>query len=334
MILQGRDIILRRNFYKRMLIIVLIVSFIIPCPLNASAQANVEKCKLIRTFEQDTTGDKIIDKVKILADTKNEGYVNDGYVNEGYVVEIEQHGERVYQLKPANGFDYLASYKPFWNIGIQIADINNDNVPEIITWGNMTHENPIHIFRWDGCGYKIVYSGFDTGFDFKDITGDNVLELVIHDRIYGTGEERTYYQWQKSRYVKIYYEMDGNRGFDKIQYLLDNLCDLHADKSAYESSHFEDWLADFTDKWLADKKNIDYVKKFGKKTFSIQIIKYLNDKIEFDAAGNAIEDTWRLKVRAFIKDSAKITPQDMVMTVTTRYIDNSGWIIDYINISD
>lgn len=319
----GCGINLKKNSYKCFFITVLTVAFIMPQSLSARAQTNVEKYKLIRTVEQDTTGAKISDKVNILADTKSEGYI----------VEIKQHNGNTYQLNPAKGFDYLAPYKPFWDIGIQIADINNDNVPEIITWGNMTHENPIHIFRWDGSDYKIVYSGFDTGFDFKDITGDNVLELLIHDRIYGTGEERTYYQWQKSRYVKIYYEVDGNDGFDKIQYFLDTLCELHADKAAYESSHFEDWLTNFTDKWLSDKKNVEYVKEFGKKTFSIQIFKYLNQKTEFNAAGQPESVMWRLKVRVFLTDGVKIIPDDMVLTVTTKHIDNSVWKIDAVSFS-
>lgn len=312
---------MNRNRIKHVLFSLIVTIFCMPYSLNAYAQKSFEEYKPIRSFEQGTTGNKISDKINILADKKNEGYI----------VEIEQQNGKTYRLKPANEFDYLAPYKPFWAIGIQIVDINNDKVPEIITWGNMTHENPIHIFRWDGCDYKIVYSGFDTGFDFKDITGDNVLELVIHDRIYGSGEERTYFQWRQNKYAKIYYEMDGNRGFDKIQYFLNAYCFLHADKSAYKSSHVEYWLSDFTDKWLADKSNIAYVEEFGKKTFSIQIIKYLNEKIEYDASGIAIGDNWRLKVRVFTINGVKFVPQEMVMTATTKYIDNNEWKIDSIH---
>lgn len=310
--------------YKVILLLELTTIFCFYNPINVCAKPNENSYKLIRAFEEDTRGGKVNDTVKILADVKNKGYI----------VEIKQNNGKTFILKPSSEFEYLAPYTTFWDINIQIADINNDTVPEIITWGQMTHENAIHIFRWNGYEYKIVYSGFNTGFDFKDITGDTILELVVDDRIYGTGDQITYLQWQKSKYTKIYYEIAANKGFDKIQGLLNYFSDLHADKFLYSSKYFESCLNNyFTEEWLSSNNNVAYVKELGKKLFSIQITRYLGEKLEFDSEGKPIEDTWRLNVLAFEIDKSKIVPKEMILTVTTR-VDTNEYKIDYINFSD
>lgn len=292
---------------------------------NIYSQTNIEGYKLIRTFEKDTTGNNIDDLVRIFADVENKGYI----------VEIEQYHGKKYELKPASDFKYLAPYTTFWDINIQIVDINNDNVPEIITWGQMTHENSIHIFRWDGTDYKVVYSGFNTGFDFKDITGDRILELIIDNRIYGTGDEFTYYQWQKNQYSNIYYQVFANRGFDKIQGFLEYYRVLHADEFSYSDKYFENSQNEyFTQEWMENKENIAYVKEFGKDLFSIQITKYLSDKIQYSSTGEPIKDTWTFKVKAYIIDDTRIIPKEMIMTVITKPVDNNEYKIDYINFSD
>lgn len=294
--------------------------------LNAYAQNNDGNYKLIRTFEKDTTGNKTNDTVKVLADVENNGYL----------IEVKQHNGKTYRLKPASEFRFLAPYTTFWNLNIQILDINNDTIPEIITWGDMTHENAIHIFRWNGFDYKIIYSGFNTGFDFKDITGDRVLELIIDDRIYGTGDEFTYYQWQKSQYKKIHYEISANRGFEKIQGVIDFCRDLHANEFSYTSNNFESSLSSyFTQEWLDDEGNKAYIKEFCRELFSIQITKYINDKLEFDhSTGEAIENTWKIKVLAFKINNTQITPKEMILTAVTKRVEKNEFKIDLINFSD
>jgi hypothetical protein len=317
---------LKRLIYKAILIILPATIFGFCYSQNVYSQSNNDYYKLIRTFKKDTTGDKISDTVKILVDVNNKGYI----------VEVQQHNGKTYMLKPAGEFKYLAPYTTFWNINIQIADINNDTIPEIITWGDMTHENAIHIFRWNGKEYKIVYSGLNTGFDFKDITGDRNLELVIDDRIYGTGDEFTYYQWQKNQYKNIYYKVVASRRFEKIQGLIDFYRSLHANDFSYSNNYFESSLNEyFTQEWLNNENNIAYIKEFGEGLFSIQITKYVSDKLEFDSSTDKpIKDTWKLKVLAFKLENTKVVPQEMILTAVTKPVDNNEYKIDFIKFSD
>jgi hypothetical protein len=200
----------------------------------------------------------------------------------------------------------------------------------------MTHENAIHIFRWDGTDYRIVYSGFNTEFHFKDITGDRILELIIVDRLYGTGDESTYYQWQRNQYSNIYYKVSANKGFDKIQGFLDYYNFLHANEVSYSDQYFESLLNEFfTQEWMKNEDNISYVKEFGKDLFSIQITKYLNEKIEFNTTtGEAIKDTWKFKVLAYKIENTKIIPKEMILTAITKRVDNNNFKIDNIYFND
>ncbi|MBU3144939.1 hypothetical protein [Clostridium sp. CF012] len=80
--------------YKELkLLLILLVIFIIIAnnPKQAYATSLTESYKLIEVSEKDTTGDKVSDKIKILADEKNQGYV----------VEIVQHNGNTYRFKPS-----------------------------------------------------------------------------------------------------------------------------------------------------------------------------------------------------------------------------------------
>ncbi len=97
------------------------------------------KLKKIRTISVDTTGDKAKEKVEILADEENKGYI----------AKVIHGADKVYELKPAKEFKFLAPYTPFWKLNIIIADINSDSVPEII------------YLQWQDNKYKKIYYEFD-----------------------------------------------------------------------------------------------------------------------------------------------------------------------------
>ncbi|MGE5630917.1 MAG: hypothetical protein ACM3TR_07460 [Caulobacteraceae bacterium] len=222
--------------------------------------------KAIKTIVIDTTGDEAKEKVEILADEENKGYV----------VKVVHRNKKAYELKPAKKFKFLAPYTPFWKLNIIIVDINTDSVPEIITWGSMTHENPIHIFRWNGTEYEIIFSGFYTGLSFRDITGDNVLELVISNRIYGTGYENIYFQWQDNKYKKIYYEFDGYRGFPIINQLF---AILPVTQPYLYAKEVLDNI--FTDEWISNKNNLKLLEGFNKDLLNIQVVSYVDARMEY-----------------------------------------------------
>jgi hypothetical protein len=274
--------------------------------------------KKVKTVSIDTTGDKAKEKVEILADEENRGYI----------AKVIHDSNKVYELKPAKEFTFLAPYTSFWKLNIIIADINGDNVPEIITWGSMTHENPIHIFRWNGTEYEIIFSGFYTGISFKDITGDNILELAISNRIYGIGYESIYFQWQDNKYKKIYYEFDGFRGFP----IINQLFAIMPVTQPY--LYTKDVLDNiFTDEWTSNKNNLKLLEEFNKDLLNIQIVEYVDAKIEYKNKV-PIKETWKFKVKTYRIIDTTVVVKEVTMIVNmkiTNSIDGKDiWRIDKI----
>ncbi|MFT5874008.1 MAG: hypothetical protein ACI8WT_002968 [Clostridium sp.] len=318
--------------YKELkLLLILLLIFIIKAsnPIQAYATSLPESYKLIELIEKDTTGDKINDKIKILADEKNQGYV----------VEIVQHNGNTYTLKPnTKNYGFIAPYTPFWKLNMIVADVNNDNIPEIITWGSMTHENDIYFYKWNGSEYKIIFSGFYSGFIFKDITGDKIPEIVIDNRLYGSGDEQIYYQWQKNQYKKIYYDLEAGMGFDKIKILLSMLNSVSPEElSSTEIKYLDDI---FTKEWIADKHNIEFLNQLKSNILSSQIIEYIDNSLKYDTkiTDNPIEITWRIKVLIFKINGTTVFPEEKIIEIKTKLVNieekdyKKGYKIDDIKI--
>ena len=273
--------------------------------------------KNIKTLSIDTTGDKEKEKIEILADEENKGYI----------AKVIHSANKVYELKPAKEFEFLAPYTTFWKLNIIFVDINADAVPEIITWGSMTHENPIHIFRWNGTEYEIIFSGFYTDFSFRDITGDNILELVISNRVYGIGYESIYLQWLDNKYKNIYYEFDGFRGFPIIN-------QLFAILPVTQPYLFTKDVLDnvFTDEWISNKNNLKLLEEFKKDLLIIQIVGYVDNKTEYK---NKIPiETWKFKVKTYRIIDTKVVAKEVIMhaymKITNSIDDKDIWRIDNI----
>ncbi|HEY8890204.1 MAG TPA: hypothetical protein VIM70_08090 [Clostridium sp.] len=307
---------------KLLLILLLIIIIIASNPKQAYATSLPESYKLIEVIEKDTTGDKINDKIKILADEKNQGYV----------VEIVQYNGNTYRLKPnTKNYGFIAPYTPFWKLNMIVADVNNDNIPEIITWGSMTHENDIYFYQWNGSEYKIIFSGFYSGFIFKDITGDKIPEVVIDNSLYGSGDEQIYYQWQKNQYKKIYYDLEAGMGFDKIKILLSMLNSVPPQD--LNSTDLDDI---FTKEWIDNKRNIGFLNQLKSNILSTQLIEYIDDSLKYDTkiTDNPIEITWRIKVLIFKKNGTIIFPEEKIIELKTKIIniEEKDYKIDDIKI--
>jgi hypothetical protein len=227
------------------------------------------------------------------------------------------------------------AYNPFWKLNMIVADVNNDNIPEIITWGSMTHENDIYFYQWNGSEYKIIFSGFYTGFRFEDITGDKIPEVVIDNSLYGSGYEQIYYQWQENQYKKIYYDLDASMGFDKIKILLSMLnSQSPKDISTTEIKYLYDI---FTIEWINAKSNIEFLNQFKLNILSIQIIQYIDNKVEYNSkitANDAVEVKWRIKVLIFKTNGTTIFPEEKIIEVKTKLvnIEEKDYKIDEIKI--
>ena len=284
--------------------------------------ANTNDIKKVKTLDVDTTGDEVKEKVQILANEEKKGYI----------VKIVHQKKDVYELKPDKNFEFLAPYTPFWKLNIIIVDINQDTVPEIITWGSMTHENPIHIFRWNGTEYEIVFSGLYTGFRFEDITGDNILELIILNRIYGTGYENIYYQWQNNKYSKIFYEFNGFRGFPVIEQFL---AILPVNQPYVYNKEVLGNI--FTDEWINNYNNLELLKAFNVDLLNLQIIEFLDSKIEYKTY-IPIKETWKFKIKVFRIVDTSISVKVLTMTVDMKNIEDTNevgkWRIDNIEFTE
>lgn len=312
------------KMYNKIKFLLLLLIFIIIANSSRQVYARVlpESYKLIEVIEKDTTGDKINDKIKILADEKNQGYV----------VEIVQHNGKVYRLKSnVKNYGFIAPYTSFWKLNMIVADVNNDNIPEIITWGSMTHENDIYFYQWNGSEYKIIFSGFYSGFIFKDITGDKIPEIVIDNRLYGLGDEQIYYQWQTNQYRRIYYDLDAGMGFDKIEILLSMLNSVPP-----QDLNLTDLDDIFTKEWIDNKRNIGFLNQLKSNILSTQLIEYIDDSFKYDTkiTDNPIEITWRIKVLIFKIDGIKVIPQEKIIEVKTKLvnIEQKNYKIDYVKI--
>lgn len=292
-------------------------------PKEALAGISTEEYKLIETIEKDTTGSGFTDKIKILADEKNSGYI----------VEIVQHKGRTYRLKPTRG-NFIAPYASHMPLSYLIADVNNDKIPEIVISGRLSHENDIYIFQWKRREYRVIFHGFYSGFWFKDITGDNAPELVIEDRMYGLGYERLYFQWQKDRYKKIYYEIDATGGVDRIK---DLLSILSIPDQNYDAFEHPDYLRGiFTREWLAEKENIEYAGKLREKILSIQLLQYIDGGIKRNnkISDVPVEYTWRFKVLVYSIEGSKVLRKVKILEASTKLTDveSRQYMIDYFKL--
>ncbi|MFT9497540.1 hypothetical protein [Anaerosolibacter sp.] len=312
------------NYIKSLLVlaIILFVPTVFASNNNQNNSiANSDEYKIIKSMKVDTTGDKGIENVLILADEENKGYI----------VKILHLNKNAYTLEPDKNFSCIAPYTPFWDLNMIIADINSDTMPEIVTWGDTTHENEIHIFRWNGTMYEIIYSGFYEGLEFEDINGDNIPELVIRNRIYGIGYEYMYYQWQNDKYNQIFYEFDSARGYDKIVSLLELIDRLPPEEPIfYDINILNNY---FTEEWIKNEENLKALEKFNDDLLSIQIVDYVEDWEPSNGEESPKREIWPLIVKVLRLKNTKIESKELMMEVTMKYMDypiESKWKIDDI----
>jgi hypothetical protein len=313
------------TFLKVCVLIFLITAavFIIGAKCYAAA---VPVYKLIKTMEEDTTGDGIKEKIKILADEKNKGYV----------VEVVGRDGKTYSLKPGVKFPFVGTYTPFWGLKVIVADINGDKVPEITIVGSGTHEVPLNIFRWDGSSYKNVFSNWTYGtMGFKDITGDDIPELIVNNRLYGSGSESIYYKWEGGRYRKIYYEVDAARGYEGIKIVLEMMGNGAFPYSEDIPDRDRMLRNYFTQEWIDNKNNIKYLKEFNEGMLSIQITDTIgiNSKLDPNEPGKPLGEIWKFRVKIFKVRDSKLYPENLTMEVFIKPIAEYGenrWRIDSI----
>ena len=313
----------KANFIVKKIILFITIAFTI-IAISKNADVYGDEYKLIQVINKDTTGDGIKEKIEILADEENKGYI----------VKVIHEDNKIFTLKPDQRFNFLAPYTPRWDLNILVADINSDAIPEITTWGDQTQEKPIHIFRWDGHKYQLVFSDLAPKFNFKDVTGDNILELIVYSRKYEIVSENTYYKWEDTQYNKFYYEVDGAKGFNEIKNLFGLMNGLKTNKDK-ELLYQKDILKNFfTNEWIAQNDNINYLKEFNRNLISIQIIDTIEKKEIHDLNyPKPLKVLWDFKVKVFKMQDSKVYTQDMIMRVTTKLIEDAKtgeYKIDYL----
>ena len=88
----------------------------------------------------------------------------------------------------------------------------------------------------------------------------------------------------KNQYKRIYYDLDAGMGFDKIKILLSMLNNQPPeDLSSTEIKYLDDI---FTKEWIADKRNIEFLNQLKSNKLSVQLIEYIDDKVEIQYKNN------------------------------------------------
>lgn len=305
--------LLQKSSYKKSILFLLMSVLIFDKYELPQASEPIPEHKVVKVMEKDTTGRGHIDKIFTMI-TEN---------NSGYIAEIKQHNGKIYRLKSGrdgNNHLILAPKAGRWELNIRVVDVNNDKIPEIVTWGGMTKYNKYYIFQWNGSDYKIIFEGNYSALMFKDITGDDVPEIVA-EYFYSSGIEYSNFQWRKNKYVRINYDVDEALGFDKVKILLAwlnypaetiNVFDLPEDLKYY-----------FTDGWIENKDNIKYVKDLKAGMLSIDLSEYLDYKEQRNTniTAKPVKIKRKFKVRIMSVSGVRVKAEEKIMEVDTELTD-------------
>lgn len=231
-----------------------------------------------------------------------------------YMVNITNDNGKKYQLSGAKS-ESIGPYVPWWPLRITIADINIDKIPEIILQvSQSTQALPLNIFRWDGKQYSNIFSGNYDGITIADLNGDGIPEIVAEERLAGTGYTNSTYSWMVNSYRKINTDLISSvRGYDKIQSIIKLLSSPYEEKLPPHDvlSRY------FTDEWLSESKNKDYLINFSKNIVGMQLKDYIGEEIK-EYNGKPKADIWRLRYMVFRKFGTDVKLENYTAEIITE----------------
>jgi len=265
-----------------------------------------------KSISLDTNGNNKKDTINISIDESRKEYR----------IEVVNDDGKKFLLTPDSKDQTIGPYVPWWPLKITAADINMDNIPEIITQLSCTaHASPSHIFRWDGRKYTRVLSGSWDGISLLDVNGDRVPEIVTEERVPGTGEVYTVYSWIVNSYNKINISFDSlSRGYDKIKYIIRLINSPFEEKFPYEKY----LRLYFTDDWLSDPKNIQSLNNFSRDVVGIQLQDYIGEEPKWDNKYISKSAIWKLRYVVFRRFGTEVKVENYEAEIETERTGDSN----------
>lgn len=299
--------------YKKMIYFILIPVFIIIfCAFFYSISRLVLKktqtivtmsssIKNYKILQVDTDGNEKKDTITIDIDEKNKEYK----------IEILNDENKKFLLFPNNELNIKAFYTQWWPLKITIADINKDNIPEIIIQlSRSTQAVSLYIFRWDGKKYTAFLSGSYEGIILEDLTQDKIPEIILEENIPGKGEKYNIFTWKQNCFSSINnYSYTAIKGYDKIKAIIKILSSPY-EEEFYSKNYLKYY---FSDKWIQSEKNIDSLKAFTNNIIGIQLEDYICDSIK-----DKNLYLWKLRYVVFRKYGTNIKIENYLINVETQ----------------
>jgi hypothetical protein len=216
-----------------------------------------------------------------------------------YELEILNDNNKKFILCANDNPKFIGQYLENWPLNLSVADINIDKTPEIIIQvPSSSQDSGLYIFRWDGGEYKKILSGAYDGISITDINSDGLPEVIAGKRSIGTGEALTAYKWSAGTYNKANNELGTYyRGYDKIRKVMGNILPKYGDSISSEKqlSLF------FTNDWINDIKNREYLKNFSRDIVCVELQDYINEDIGLNKEEVPSLSSWDLRYLVFRK---------------------------------
>lgn len=307
-----RVVVLRKN--SLLLLVVTLVPVLCLWTISGSNLVHLvagDGYKTVKQVTEDTNNDGIKETINVRADLRKKTYW----------VEVLHEGGKTYVLKPDPAIGWLGIYEEWYPLNITVLDVNRDHRAEILVLGSHSHEKPFHLFRWnpEKQRYDRLFSQVVTGLDLHDVNGDQVPELIVVQRIYGTGYEYLAYQWQKNRYKVINYSLDaGTRGFAEISLLLEYLEHPFGGKPVLPRE-IQDAI--FTERWKGSPRETRRLCKKFENTVSIQILNYIGEDLEWGQHQLPKQNTWRFQLLLFRKQGVSLKHEVVEAEFRTKLVN-------------
>lgn len=273
--------------------------------------ANSSTISTFRSLSIDTDGNGKKDTINISIDGSRKEYK----------IEIISDDNKKYILMPDPKVNISGPYVAWWPLRITVADINMDNTPEIITQlSKTTQGSASYIFRWNGKGYVELLSGQWNGISLIDVNRDNVPEVITEERIEGTGDVYSLYTWKANSYSKINFEPgEISRGYDKIKYLT-QILNSPLEGKAFPIKQLNQY---FTEEWISNVKNIEYLSSFSKGIVGMQLQDYISEELE-SKSNSPGSVRWKLRYIVFRKFGSEVKAENYRAEIETEKSQNAN----------
>lgn len=252
-------------------------------------------------------------------------------VKREYTIEIINDNGSKHILMPDPTAKIEGPYIPWWPLQITVADINRDNMPEIIAQvPRTTRELSSYIYRWDGKEYSVVLSGLWNGISLYDLNSDSIPEIIAEEGTSGTGYKYTTYTWTDNLYSRKSMKIDSSTiGHSKIS-AITYLMNLPYDEKSYDAKSLEPY---FTDRWLSINRNIEKLKTFMKSTNGGQMLDYISEETALNSQNNTKSSIWKIRYIVFKKSGNQDTALNYTLDIETEGTE-SNIRIKNINIKE